>query len=176
MGMFDCATGSKLGILPVTREHIPQSGTLSFSPDGTEVVCLGMTLKVIDLQGKVLFDAPTPEGHVLREDAHPLQYTPDGRGILVGGQKLVDRRSGKLVWDFDPLFRKHPGGYVVNDKQICTPVFDANVSIASGYLHLAVEDDLDGKLYGRLASHRSQLAGEKAMDLKPESPLAITGM
>jgi len=129
MGIYDCATGAKLGILPVTRENIPQSGALSFSPDGTEVAWLGKTLKVIDLQGKVQFEAPTPEGHVLREDAQPLQYTPDGRGILVGNQKLIDRRSAKLVWDFDPLFRGQSSAYVVNDQQICTPMFDRRAGL-----------------------------------------------
>jgi len=105
---LDSSSGDVLGKRSgpaLSFNKMPTCTAMAFSADGTRWVgTFGGTKSsaiVLDVAtGAVVGEFPTPSEIAILVPGHALQMTPDGSGILISGQYLVDANSGAIVCDF----------------------------------------------------------------------------
>jgi WD40 repeat protein len=137
---FDLMTGNLAGKIQQQEANAPwgQCGHISVSPDGKEAALIwrikkdGILAKIqrFDLvEGKkigelVMKDELSPsEMGLLAGGMKTFQFLPDGRGWLVSGHQIVERRTGAIVYVLQPspkyggatVDRRFVDGYHVTD-------------------------------------------------------------
>ena len=123
--IVSCASGKRLvsAELPPdpAAEPFAACRAIAFSPNDNEFACwLDDRLVILGSAGAYLKIVRIPAEIRKSIDSYHFQYLPNNRGILIGGQYLVHRDSGRIVWkaEFDSNYRNVPYRVVEDGKLI----------------------------------------------------------